>query len=106
VVLFSIVVHGFSPLLLPKGPRSVAPSPGPKTDTTVLPDKEYLTIDEYVALKEAGAPVTVVDARTERTLDADDETPSDSVRIHPEQSVSAARALSLPRENVLAVLCA
>jgi NhaP-type Na+/H+ or K+/H+ antiporter len=106
VVLFSIVVHGVSPLLLPKTApvpipdRPVAPPSG------TLPDGEYITIDEYVSYQNAGAAITVVDSRTERTFDESEEEAEGSVRVHPEQSVRDASALKLPRQNILAVLCA
>jgi hypothetical protein len=72
----------------------------------ILPDSEYIDIKEYRDAAAAGAPVTVVDARTERTLDESDKSPANSVRVHPEQAVAAARALGLPQGNLLAVLCA
>lgn len=110
VVLFSILVHGFSPLLL-RSPSTATPDTGAatapdKSAPPILPDSEYIDIDDYRSAADAGAPVTVVDARTERTLDESDEAPANSVRVHPEQAVSSARALGVPRENLLAVLCA
>ncbi len=109
VVLFSIVVHGFSPVLLKRTSSSVTTGESPtreKGPALPLEDGEYITIEENRALKEAGTPLTVVDARTDRTFDVDDAMPIESVRIDPEHPVSAARALGLPRENVLAILCA
>jgi sodium/hydrogen antiporter len=109
VVLFSIVVHGFSPVLLKRTSSSVTrvESPIPEKHSTLpLEDGEYITIEEHRALREAGAPLTVVDARTDRTFDVDDAMPVESVRIDPEHPASTARALGLPRENVLAILCA
>jgi NhaP-type Na+/H+ or K+/H+ antiporter len=96
VVLFSIVVHGFSPLLLPKS--------SPAVTASVSGDREYITIDEYRAAAAAGGAITVVDARAERTLD--DEAPANSVRMPPDEAVATANAFGLPRENRLAVLCA
>ncbi|HYP06947.1 MAG TPA: cation:proton antiporter, partial [Bryobacteraceae bacterium] len=95
VVLFSIVVHGFSPLLLGRG------APGGSTER---PKDEFITVEEYRTLREAGAAVLAVDARTQRT--ATEAYPADSVRIHPEQVVSNAKALAVPQDAVLAVLCA
>jgi NhaP-type Na+/H+ or K+/H+ antiporter len=109
VVLFSIIVHGFSPVLLKRtfSPVTMVESPIPEKNSTLpLEDGEYITVDEYRALKEAGMPLTVVDARTNRTFDIDEEMPVESIRIDPDHPVSTARALGLPRENVLAILCA
>lgn len=111
VVLFSILVHGFSPLLLPKEP----PVNASVQVTAIKPDgaagpvfaeREYITVEEYKAAEASGTPVTIVDARTDRTFDESQKSPANSVRLHPEQAVSSANALGLPRQNVLAVLCA
>jgi sodium/hydrogen antiporter len=94
VVLFSIVVHGFSPLLLAK--------PIPPEE----PDKagEYITIDDYKAALASGSPIVAIDARSERTLDS--EAPGGSLRIDPDRPVATARAAGAPLGSTLAVLCA
>jgi NhaP-type Na+/H+ or K+/H+ antiporter len=110
IVLFSILVHGFSPLLLrqpqpenrERGTVSTSERPAPVTPE----GGEYISIDEYRAGVASSAPITVVDARTERTFADSDEAPANSVRVTPDQAVATANALGLPRENVLAVLCA
>ena len=99
VVLCSIVVHGFSPILLPKSSAGPQQPPAPESP-------EFLTLDDYRGALAAGTPVTVVDARSERGFEESDEAPVESVRIHPDHPVTDARALGLPRENLLAVLCA
>ena len=99
VVLFSIVVHGFSPLLVAK-PAAVATPEAGKTES------EYITVEEYRALQASGEPVLAVDARTDRTSGLTTESPANSVRIHPEEVVPNARALRIPTDTVLAVLCA
>lgn len=114
VVLFSILIHGFSPLLLRKGPATEAPPPvTPSAAPTLinaapalLADDEYITIQQYRDAAATGVPVTVLDSRSERTFDESDEAPANNVRVHPEQSVADANVLRLPRENILVVLCA
>lgn len=109
VVLFSIVVHGFSPQLLLRTPpaRTVdIPAGSATSDSAALPDHEYITIEEYRAAIARGVPVTVVDARSHRTFEESEEAPANGVRIDPDRVAISAAALKLPRENVLAVLCA
>lgn len=93
VVLFSIVIHGFTPLLL----RDAGA-------VSSRPQSEYITIDEYTALSKAGTPATIVDSRASRTFDG--QVSSNSVRLDPEHAVKDAKAMPLPHGNVLAVLCA
>ena len=100
VVLLSILVHGFSPLLLKK-PDSKA-----QTVAEPAPAPEYITVEEFHELEAAGTPILLVDARTERTFGTDEGLPANSVRIHPEEAVSNARAMGIPQNTVLAVLCA
>ena len=99
VVLLSIVVHGFSPLLVRKDETPA----GAVAAERAAP--EYITVEEYRALEASGTPILMVDARTERTFDQADKSPK-SVRIHPEEVVPNARALGIPQDTVLAVLCA
>lgn len=96
VVLFSIVVHGFSPLLL----RRNVPA------TAQVLNAEYTTIEQYRAAAEAGNPISVVDSRTDRTFEESPEVPANGIRLHPEQAVADANRIGVPRQNVLAVLCA
>jgi NhaP-type Na+/H+ or K+/H+ antiporter len=96
VVLLSIVVHGFSPLLL----RKAAP-----VERVAASSDEYISVEEFRQIQAAGTPILMVDSRTERTYDGPDASP-ESVRVHPEQVVTSARALGIPQDTVLAVLCA
>lgn len=119
VVLCSVVVHGFSPALLPKRAPTKAPPPpkqaanAPEQVRSSLKvinqepqDGEYITIDEFREDVAKGVGINVVDSRSERTYDDSDESPANSVRVHPEHAVADARNFELPKENVLAVLCA
>jgi hypothetical protein len=69
-------------------------------------DPEYISIEEVEALRRQSAPVVIVDARSERTYNESSESIPGSVRLHPDQAVRAATASPLPRDAVLAVLCA
>jgi NhaP-type Na+/H+ or K+/H+ antiporter len=111
VVLCSVVIHGFSPLLL-RGdtgkPTEIAGESCPlrQQESPALEDSEYTSIDEYLKLVKDGQSVTLVDARTERTLAQDRDTASGSVRIDPERAVQDAQRLELPKDEVLLVFCA
>jgi NhaP-type Na+/H+ or K+/H+ antiporter len=100
VVWFSIVVHGFSPLLLPRPAAAVAAT------ASARERGDYITIEEYTAAVSAGEPIVVADARTDRTYDGTSEGPAGSLRVHPERAAADAAALALPRESTVAVLCA
>jgi NhaP-type Na+/H+ or K+/H+ antiporter len=92
VVVVSIVIHGSSPLLL-RGAGAAPPERDPR---------EFISADEARRLINDGRAL-VVDSRAERNLDRAE--PS-MVRVRPDHAVHDARALNLPRDKVLAVLCA
>jgi NhaP-type Na+/H+ or K+/H+ antiporter len=111
VVLCSVIIHGFSPLLLPGDPEKPADTAGEscplrQQESPALQDSEYTSIDEYLKLVKDGQSVTLVDARTERTLAQDRDTASGSVRVDPERAVQDAQRLGLPKDQVLLVFCA
>jgi sodium/hydrogen antiporter len=92
VVLVSVVLHGFSPLFL-KGPSGGAEERDARA---------FISVADARDLAAAGRAI-IVDARAERTYDA----PIDgTVRVRPDHALHDARALDLPREQVLAVFCA
>jgi sodium/hydrogen antiporter len=69
-------------------------------------DAERITLGEVLALQAAGAPLIVLDARTERTYAQGDKTAAGALRIDPEQPAAAATALKLPRDAWLVAFCA
>ena len=93
VVLVSVGLHGFSPMLVRGG-----------SPTTSTP-REMITLDEYTRLKADGKQVVLVDSRTERAYQEGGPV-ADAVRVHPEHAVADARRLELPPEATLAVFCA
>ncbi|MBC7925632.1 MAG: cation:proton antiporter, partial [Bryobacteraceae bacterium] len=116
VVLCSVVIHGFSPVVVFRRKSSA------RTETTVMPEvltiprvaetavqfaePGYITIAEYEKAREGGVPTAVVDARTGRTFSSDDLRPADSVRFDPEKSSYEIRRLSIAKDTVLVALCA
>ena len=111
VVLVSVVVHGFSPMLLIRKPKD-DPKAAPKTKLTlavreVLDDRPRagtITLDEFEQLKQS-ASVVLVDSRSERTFAETDPVP-ESVRVHPERAVADAVRQELPTAATLVVFCA
>jgi NhaP-type Na+/H+ or K+/H+ antiporter len=108
VVLVSIVLHGFSPMVLLRGkpqargtlPLQVVPNDAPPAPAS---SRTTITLDEYLSLKHAGSPVVLVDSRSERTYDS--EVP-ESVRVHPARAIADAIRQELPPAATLAVFCA
>lgn len=106
VVLVSIVLHGFSPMVLLRAkaePRSRVPlQVDPSERLQRAGSRTTITIEQLLALKNAGA-VVLVDSRTDRTYDA--ELPG-SIRVHPDRAVADAIRHELPGAATLAVFCA
>jgi len=107
VVLVSVVVHGFSPMLVVRAPKE---APKDKLALAVRdvtddrPRANTITLAEYQQLQAAGA-VVLVDSRSERTFAETDAVP-DAVRVHPERSVADAARYELPPTATLVVFCA
>lgn len=106
VVMVSVVLHGFSPMILLRGTAEArAPLPlqviaDPPLDRNA---RTTITVEEYLELKRSGALVVLVDSRTDRTHES--EVPG-SVRVHPERAVADALRHGLPNAATLAVFCA
>jgi sodium/hydrogen antiporter len=133
VVLFSVVLHGASPSLLLRAPKTGdTPPPAPAPEPTPAPqpelvtlsamgagtaaspaqepqepaNSEYITIGETEEASKKGVPVTIVDARSARTYEDSDEEIAGALRLDPDQAVRSAARLELPKRGILAVLCA
>jgi sodium/hydrogen antiporter len=134
VVLFSVLLHGVSPTLLIKPPRSDKPpalelkrdEPEPMSvgagdslqcsltggecsiDLTAGEprDAEYISIDEVKALQAHPGQVMIIDARSERTYNESDQAIPEALRLPPDQAVRTAAQFGIPKTAVLAVLCA
>lgn len=80
---------------------SPAPSPAPASG-----EPERITLDELAALRTAGEPVIVADARAPRSYEADPRRAVGSVRLPPDDPLAEAERLRLPRSAPLVVFCA
>ncbi|MFN7935809.1 MAG: cation:proton antiporter [Bryobacteraceae bacterium] len=99
IVLFSVVIHGLSPLLLKDSSEGSTAAAGP------APSPQTITIDEVRKLAETNTQHYIIDSRSERTYDPKITIPG-SIRLHPDRPVTAANETQLAREAILAVICA
>lgn len=128
VVLCSVVLHGFSPLVIfrstperagvaqaqlrtlnepPAERSSTARSILEPTGASEEASGEYIDIAELRALKERDSKsVVLVDARSHRTYDESDYVLEGAVRVDPERAVAEAHRLNFPRNATLALFCA
>ena len=129
VVLLSVVLHGGGialylrartpkpvplPAAVPQGAPPSAEGPGEPTVTLARAadasgddaSGERITIGELRALRDRRAPVTIIDARAERSYAADDLQAVGAVRIEPDDAVRSATAIGLSHHGTLVVYCA
>ncbi|HYK19344.1 MAG TPA: cation:proton antiporter, partial [Pyrinomonadaceae bacterium] len=109
IVLISIVIHGFSPMLLTRfsGKRKAEdepPAPEPPKEGRSLPVVEpvvepvqsqsvgaqTITLDELDRLQNLGEQVVLLDVRTERSRETSDSQAEGSIRMPPENVVQQA----------------
>ncbi|HEX8027588.1 MAG TPA: cation:proton antiporter [Vicinamibacterales bacterium] len=115
VVLVSVVLHGFSPMLLLRTPEAAPARRQPPASLRAgialhevrddRADAKTITVDEYQQLKASGRAVVLVDSRSERTYDPAT-APPDSVRVHPDRAIADAIRHELPAAGTLVVFCA
>jgi NhaP-type Na+/H+ and K+/H+ antiporter len=114
VVLFSVLLHGISPIFLirtaspkkqNKQPDEIAAIRELAVSAPELSNPEYISIDEVKALQAHPGQVIVIDARTERTYSNSDQFIPGAIRLPSEQFVKTAAELGIPKGTVLAVFC-
>ena len=134
VVLCSVVLHGLSPMVLIRGQGGstagdtstavpnepvaavqetplTCPIDGgayvmPLPEPIVLPDPEYITLEEVQGFQRRSVPVVIVDSRSQRSYDESTEDIRGAIRLHPDRAVQSAAKHMIPKNDVLAVLCA
>jgi NhaP-type Na+/H+ or K+/H+ antiporter len=67
---------------------------------------ERITIDEVLSLQRSGAPVVILDVRTERSLETSESQVKGALRLPPEHVVQQASELNLPKAAWLIAYCA
>ncbi len=110
VVLASVVLHGGSPMLLAGADRRRVRKEDRETaaeDSTAsaVNSQERISVEELRRLWEADQPVTILDVRTERSLEASDTQARGAVRLQPDHVAERARELGLRQDAWLAAYC-
>lgn len=110
VVVWSVLIHGLSPMVLLRQPRKTPSAGGDLTSVSetpvVPPESDYISVSEIDALTRAGGVVLIADARTERTFNDSGRDIPEAVRLHPDHAPLDAERQQIPHDAVLAVLCA
>lgn len=100
-----------TPEIHPSGGSLAAPEsiPEPQPDEQearpFFRDSERISIDELRRLWEVGAPVVVLDVRTERAYSEADLVARGAIRISPDHAIEEARELHLSIESWLVAFC-
>ena len=117
VVLLSIVLHGGSLMWLGKRSRSSHPPQAVVAPTPPVPvpsargeerfGKDLISIEEMRRIRGSGAPVILLDARTDRSYEGNNENAEGAIRFLPDRAAEPqATALGLPRDALLIPFCA
>jgi hypothetical protein len=78
----------------------------PVAGTGAQVGKQSITLDELRRLWQAGEPLTLLDVRTERSLEGVDTQAKGAVRMPPDHVAERARELGLKKEAWLVAYCA
>jgi NhaP-type Na+/H+ or K+/H+ antiporter len=109
VVLLSLVVHGaiIGMFLRRTSPRRTPPVLVQPTSDGNADAEDRITLEEVRALQQRGEPVIFVDARAEKSFNADPRQAVGAVRIPPDAPVTnSALEARLARDATLVVYCA
>lgn len=78
----------------------------PSAPPVVNIDAQSILIDELRRLWQAGEPVTIIDVRTDRSIEDSDEQAKVAVRLPPDNVAERARERSLKQNAWLVAYCA
>ena len=113
VVLLSVAGHGALLAWATHGlTRREEPATAPAAagsapaESGIVRHPELITFEELAALRAAGAPVILLDVRTERGYETSLLRATGATRLKPDRAVESAAALALPREAWLVAYCA
>jgi NhaP-type Na+/H+ or K+/H+ antiporter len=120
VVLFSIVIHGGSFMLLGRKSRPITTTITPPQQIAPLKPAENKFVDsgseivdegsiilsQVLELQKKGEPVIILDVRSERSFEDSDLLAKGAIRIHPDEAVRKANELGLDKEAWLIAFCA
>jgi NhaP-type Na+/H+ or K+/H+ antiporter len=120
VVLFSIVIHGGSFMLIGSKSKPLATTITPPQQippmkaaenkavniAPVSVDEGSITLDQVLELQKNGQNIIILDVRSERSFDDSDLLAKGAIRIHPDETVRKANELRLDKEAWLIAFCA
>jgi NhaP-type Na+/H+ or K+/H+ antiporter len=117
IVLLSVLLHGSSLMLLRKQPSpplsgeathpsATAPACSIEPVGATTGHDDRISIEELRGLQSAGAPVLIVDARSEPSFNASRVQAQGALRILPVDAVRRLGELNVPRSNWIVVFCA
>jgi NhaP-type Na+/H+ or K+/H+ antiporter len=119
VVLLSVALHGGSLMFLARKACPAVPMPvnfdaarpsGAKDRDLQSPaagnTEERMTWEEFRRPQLSGAPVLVVDARSDASFGASAYQAQGALRVPPDQAARRVKELNIPRETWIAVFCA
>jgi NhaP-type Na+/H+ or K+/H+ antiporter len=105
VVLLSLLLHGsIMGLFLRRGAQRHSRVSLPMAGEAM--GNERISLGEVTGLQASGSPVAMLDARAERSYEADPRTIVGSIRIPPDDALRAVRAQHLDSNATLVVYCA
>ena len=119
VVLLSVALHGSSLMLLGRGEPPVA-STGADQSPVAIPSSDgdgsqpaaldmeshRISMEEFRALKSAGAPVLIVDVRADTSFNSSEFQAQGALRISPDQAVRRIAELNVPHQTWIILFCA
>ena len=119
VVLLSVALHGSSLMLLGRGEPPVA-SAGADQSPVAIPSSDAdgpqpaaldmeshrISMEEFRALKSAGAPVLIVDVRADTSFNSSEFQAQGALRIPPDQAVRRIAELNVPHQTWIILFCA
>lgn len=117
IVLISVVIHGATPMLarvIEKREPEPPPTPETPKEPRSLPviesgpsvGAQSISLEDLDQLQKSGDKVIILDVRTDRSRDTSDSQAEGSVRLPPDDVISQARQLDLPKEAWLIAYCA
>jgi sodium/hydrogen antiporter len=119
VVLLSVALHSSSLMLLGRGEPPVASASADQSPVAIPSsdadgsqpaaldmESHRISMEEFRALKSAGAPVLIVDVRADTSFNSSEFQAQGALRIPPDQAVRRIAELNVPHQTWIILFCA
>jgi NhaP-type Na+/H+ and K+/H+ antiporter len=124
VVILSVAVHGGSLMFLKRDsfpvqvreenvkvvandlPRDIQASSKPLEDENLEESAVRTSVSELRQLQQSGAPILILDVRSDRNFESSEFQAQGALRISPDQAVQRIAELQIPRQTWLIAFCA